>query len=112
MQARNNDTLINLPGAEPHGWTDVVDDCADAPYMYNGEYWIGYDNEASCELKGKFINFMDFAGAFVWSIDTDDHRGDYGTKFPLLHVSFAILFPYSSFKTTNSNFYMNLHFCF
>merc|ERR1711988_2021775 len=59
MQARNNDTLINLPGAEPHGWTDVVDDCADAPYMYNGEYWIGYDNEASCELKGKFINFMD-----------------------------------------------------
>ena len=88
MQARNNDTLINLPGAEPHGWTDVVDDCVNAPYMYNGDYWIGYDNEASCELKGKFINFMDFAGAFVWSIDTDDHRGDYGTKFPLLHVSY------------------------
>jgi len=86
MQARNNDTLINLPDANPHDWTDVVDDCYHAPYMFNGPYWIGYDNEASCTLKGKFINFMDFAGAFVWSIDTDDHRGDYGKKFPLLHA--------------------------
>jgi len=86
MQAKNNDTLINLPDANPHDWTEVVDDCYHAPYIYNGPYWIGHDDEASCILKGKFINFMDFAGAFVWSIDTDEFRGDYGKKFPLLHA--------------------------
>ena len=32
LQAFNNDTLINLPGAKPHDWTVVVDDCYDSPY--------------------------------------------------------------------------------
>ena len=35
LQAFNNDTLINLPGATPHGWQSVVDDCYDAPYACN-----------------------------------------------------------------------------
>ena len=33
LQAQNNDTLINLPGATPHDWKVVVDDCYKAPYM-------------------------------------------------------------------------------
>jgi len=85
MQAINNQTLINLPDAKPHDWTIVVDDCYHAPYAFNGPYWIGYDNEESVDIKAKFVNFMDIAGAFVWEIDTDDHRGDYADqKFPLL----------------------------
>ena len=35
LQAFNNDTLINLPGATPHGWESVTDDCYDAPYACN-----------------------------------------------------------------------------
>ena len=87
MQAFNNDTLINLPDAKPGAWEIVVDDCYRAPYAYNGPYWIGYDNEESFKIKAQFINFMDLAGAMVWSIDTDDHRGDYAPKrFPMLHA--------------------------
>ena len=33
LQAQNNDTLINLPNAEPHAWKTVTDDCIQAPYM-------------------------------------------------------------------------------
>lgn len=86
MQAFNNDTLINLPEGKPHDWTVVVDDCYQAPYAYNGPYWIGYDNEESMAVKAKFINHLDIAGAMVWSIDTDDFRGDYGKAYPLLHA--------------------------
>ena len=35
LQAQNNETLINLPGAVAKDWTVVVDDCAKAPYMCN-----------------------------------------------------------------------------
>jgi len=86
MQAFNNDTLINLPDGKPHDWTVVVDDCYQAPYAYNGPYWIGYDNVESFKVKARFINFMELAGSMVWSVDTDDHRGDYGIPFPLLHA--------------------------
>ena len=74
LQAFNNDTLINLPDAKPGDWKVVVDDCYRAPYAYNGPYWIGYDNEESFKIKAQFINFLDLAGAMIWSIDTDDHR--------------------------------------
>ena len=30
---------------------------------------------------------MKLAGAMIFSIDTDDFRGDYGKKYPLLNVS-------------------------
>merc|ERR1712055_729000 len=51
MQAFNNDTLPWMPGATPKGWTTVVDGCVLAPYMYNGPYWIGYDDVESLRLK-------------------------------------------------------------
>merc|ERR1711997_346713 len=58
LQAFNNDTLINLPGAQPHGWTTVTDDCYDAPYAYNGPYWISYDDEESVALKTQYANLL------------------------------------------------------
>ena len=92
LQARNNDTLINLPDATVHGWTDVIDDCYKAPYMYNGPYWIGYDNEESIKIKVQYANFLEIAGVMMWSIDTDNWRGDWGQKrYPLLHVSIIII---------------------
>jgi len=85
LQAFNNDTLINLPGATPHGWTSVTDDCYDAPYAYNGPYWISYDDEDSVALKTKYANLLGLAGMFGWSIETDDFEGRYHDQpYPLL----------------------------
>jgi len=86
LQAQNNDTLINLPGATPHDWKVVVDDCYKAPYMVNGPYWIGYADEESVANKVRYANLLDIAGVMVWSIDTDNFRGEWNQKkFPLLH---------------------------
>ena len=57
-------------------------------YLDNGPYWIGYDDEESVVAKTKFANFMDLGGYFVWSIEFDNFRGDWGQpKYPLLKVS-------------------------
>ncbi len=38
-------------------------------------------------MKAKFVNHLDIAGAMVWSVDTDDFRGDFHDEtFPLLRV--------------------------
>jgi len=85
LQAFNNDTLINLPGATPHGWEIVVDDCYDAPYAYNGPYWISYDNEDSVALKTQYANKLGLAGMFGWSLETDDFEGRHSdVHYPIL----------------------------
>jgi len=87
QQALHNDTLPWLPGATPKNWDIVVDDCYRAPYAVNGPYWIGYDDLDSFRMKAKFVNHLDIAGAMVWSVDTDDFRGDFHDEtFPLLRV--------------------------
>ena len=53
--------------------------------MHNGPYWIGYDDEASLAIKAEFVNHLGIAGAFVWSIDTDDFNGENSDEpFPLM----------------------------
>jgi len=74
---------IDLP-EDTGTWTIVRDDCYKAPYAYNGPYWIGYDDEDSIAVKAKYVNFLGVAGAFVWSLDTDDFQGRYSKeKYPL-----------------------------
>ncbi len=53
----------------------------------NGPYWVGYDTPESIKKKTEYMNFLDLKGAMVWSVDTDDFKGDYGRKFPILNVS-------------------------
>jgi len=54
-------------------------------FSANGPYWIGYSDEESITNKVKFANFLDIAGVMVWSIDTDNFRGEWNQKmFPLL----------------------------
>lgn len=92
LQAFENETLINLPGATPHGWTTVIDDCYDAPYAYNGPYWISYDDQDSVALKTKYANFLNLAGSFGWSLETDDFEGRYFDQpYPLLRKVNEIL---------------------
>lgn len=57
------------------------------PYIYNGNQWIGYDNEESIGLKVEFANAKNLGGVMIWSIETDDFRGKCGgTKYPLLNT--------------------------
>jgi len=59
-----------------------------APYMYNGNQWVGYDNERSLTEKMSYIRTGNFAGWMVWNIDLDDFTGRYcnaGT-YPLLRL--------------------------
>jgi len=84
--ALHGNPLAQLPADTGH-WTTVVDDCYKAPYAFNGPYWIGYDDVDSVALKTQYANFLNIAGAFVWSVDTDSFRGDYGhPTFPLLRT--------------------------
>jgi len=85
LQAFNNDTLIDLPGATPKNWEVTIDGCYKAPYAVNGPYWIGYDDVDSIRLKAQFANYMELAGVMIWSIETDDFRGDYHDhNYPLI----------------------------
>ena len=57
LKTQNNDTLVNLPGAEPHQWKIVVDDCYRTPYM--GIYIIIYEFPSSrLRIIMSVINFF------------------------------------------------------
>jgi len=65
-------------------WSVVRDGCYKTPYAVNGPYWIGYDDIESIKLKSQFINYRQLGGALIFSIDTDDFRGDFSDhKYPL-----------------------------
>lgn len=41
--------------------------------------------------KGEFILEMDLGGAMVWSLESDDFRGNSGEKNPLLTTLYSVL---------------------
>ena len=88
LQAQYNTTMNDqMPEATPGGWQIVVDSCYQAPYMTNGPYWVSYDDPDSLTLKAQFANHMGLAGAFVWSVDTDDFHADNSPElFPLMRA--------------------------
>ncbi|KAK2718198.1 acidic mammalian chitinase-like isoform X2 [Artemia franciscana] len=68
------------------GWTVVRNEYYKAPYTFKDRYWIGYDDYDSLTEKLKFVIAYDLGGAMVWSIETDDFRGNcHSRRFPLLH---------------------------
>ena len=56
------------------------DGCYLAPYMYQGRYWVSYDDEDSVDVKVRYANHYGLKGAFVWEVDTDNFMGMYGKK--------------------------------
>ena len=53
---------------------------------------MSYDDEESIAMKTKFVNFLNVAGAMVWSLETDDFGGfNSEQKYPLLHKMNEIL---------------------
>lgn len=49
-----------------NGFTRYFDDECKAPYLYNGERFISYDDEESIAHKCEYIKSVDIAGVFCW----------------------------------------------
>ncbi|KAJ8680394.1 hypothetical protein QAD02_016181 [Eretmocerus hayati] len=67
-------------------WKEVFHEEQRVPYAYKGDQWVGYDNERSLEEKADYVKKMGLGGMMVWSLETDDFKGNCGEKYPLLNV--------------------------
>ncbi|UYV73398.1 Cht9, partial [Cordylochernes scorpioides] len=75
------------------GWTRVWDNDYKAPYAYHGNQWVGYDDLPSIKIKLSLIPMLQteylkkkgLGGGMVWSLETDDFRGNCGDgKYPII----------------------------
>ncbi|XP_050029735.2 uncharacterized protein [Dermacentor andersoni] len=57
-----------------------------APYAVSGDAFMGFEDELSLRLKGKYIQVQDLGGAYAYAVNDDDTRAVCGQgNFPLLH---------------------------
>lgn len=72
--------LRNAPGA-----VTVYDPHHRTPYTYNGDQWVGYDNEQSLGEKVQYVKDQRFGGWMTWNVDLDDFDGLHcgAGKYPL-----------------------------
>jgi len=70
---------------------EVFDPYTMAPYAYWDRQWVGYDNIESIRIKTEYAKAMGLRGAMIWSIETDDFRGECGPKFGLLNTIKSVL---------------------
>ncbi|KAI3356874.1 hypothetical protein L3Q82_003521 [Scortum barcoo] len=47
------------------------------PYATIENQWVGFDNRDSLIKKVSYLKTQNFGGAFVWSLDLDDFRGEF-----------------------------------
>ena len=73
------------------GWTVIRDPQQQVPYAFKGNQWVGYDDASCVGKKAEYIKQMGFAGAMLWSVETDDFRGTCGQKYPLLNALNSVL---------------------
>ncbi|XP_050466044.1 serine-rich adhesin for platelets-like [Cataglyphis hispanica] len=58
------------------------------PYAFNGNQWVGYDDEDIVKLKARYVNEKKLGGIMFWSIDNDDFRGKcHGRPYPLIEAA-------------------------
>lgn len=59
-----------------------------APYAYNGDQWIGYDDTQSLQAKVDYIKNNAYGGWITWNLDLDDFAGTFcgNGAYPLLNV--------------------------
>ncbi|XP_077291919.1 putative chitinase 2 isoform X2 [Arctopsyche grandis] len=93
-----NEICVELNNATS-GWVQAWDDRSKTPYAYNGDKMITYDNQRSIAEKVRFAVSRKLRGVMVWSIDTDEFRGDC-TPEPDTFVDF-----YNSLKELRRNPY-------
>lgn len=68
----------------PKNWRTGWHEDGNSAYAVNADKVVIYDNPMSFVRKVEYIAKMRLAGAMIWSIDTDDFRGDCAT----LHTDF------------------------
>ncbi|KAK8736986.1 hypothetical protein OTU49_004753, partial [Cherax quadricarinatus] len=61
---------------KPDQWTIETAPGMNEPYAYRGRLWCSYENHTSVIIKANYAKDHNLAGMMVWSIDTDDFRGD------------------------------------
>ncbi|KAM0733221.1 Acidic mammalian chitinase [Formica fusca] len=58
------------------------------PYAFNGNQWVGYDDEDIVRLKARYVNEKKLGGIMFWSIDNDDFRGKcHDRPYPLIEAA-------------------------
>lgn len=57
-----------------NGYVRHWDDAAKAPYLFNGDTFISYDDEESIALKIKYMNEKGLRGVMYWEYGTDETR--------------------------------------
>nr|BAS18737.1 chitinase [Eisenia fetida] len=59
-----------------------------APYAYNGDQWVGYDDAQSLQAKIDYIKANGYGGWITWNLDLDDFAGTFcdSGPYPLLDV--------------------------
>jgi GH18 family chitinase len=73
-------------------WNVEWSDPYAVPFMHQDTKWIGYDDRLSIALKTNYAVQNGMAGVMVWTIETDDFRGDCGHgPFPLLQTVNRVL---------------------
>ncbi|XP_012274435.1 probable chitinase 2 [Orussus abietinus] len=65
-------------------WINSWDDESQTAYAVNGDKVVVYDNPKSIRAKIDFVAKLQLAGVMVWSIDTDDFRGECSTLHDFL----------------------------
>ncbi|NP_001273800.1 uncharacterized protein LOC101900547 precursor [Musca domestica] len=68
------------------GYNFQFDNAHGVPYAYNGNQWIGFDDAKSIAMKVQLANTLNLGGAMVWSLESDDFRGECGEKYVLLNA--------------------------
>jgi len=74
--------------AEVGLWRLVWQKAHQAPFMSRDTMWVSYDDDNSLGLKVAYATqTQGLAGVMVWSVDTDDFRGNCGAgRYPLLRA--------------------------
>ncbi|XP_030385645.1 chitinase-3-like protein 1 [Scaptodrosophila lebanonensis] len=67
-------------------WTKKYDEEAHVPYAIKHSQWLSYEDGRSINEKLRLLKSLNLGGAMVWSIDTDDFRGNCGERFSLLRI--------------------------
>ncbi|XP_033108717.1 chitotriosidase-1-like [Anneissia japonica] len=75
------------------GETRVFDNEIQAPYLYSGNQWVGYDDPSSYKIKLDWLKKEGYGGVIVWALDLDDFSGSVcgAGKYPLMNQIKAAL---------------------